>query len=432
MSLIAPTVKNRIESLDVLRGFAILGILLANIWAFGWASFGSAFGTTNEVPGTNYWVEGLRNFLIAGKMRGLLCLLFGAGLFLQFGKLTASRKWPGGYAKRTALLSFIGILHIVLLWYGDILLMYSLVAFVAMLFVRLDDRWIVGIATGALIMITLCGMGNSAASALSRGDRDMPEMFSQFSAANEQLVYGSGTYLEQMQLRLSQAGMSLAMLPIFIFELLGLFLIGFWMARKGIFAKPSAHPQSRSILVVVGIIGVLLNLAIGLAIGASKNEQLSTVIEMGFNAPMAIGYAIFGAILVEKFPKNFIAELIAPVGRMALTCYLMQSLLCTAFFYSWGFGQFGKLDYWGLYGVVGVVWICNIAFAHLWFRRFKMGPVEHIWRTLAMGRHAVARAGQESVSGDAPPVIGGRSFEPTFDGDFGNRDEGSILPDRSV
>lgn len=431
MTLLAPTVKNRIESLDVLRGIAILGILLANIWSFGWMSFAEQFESGLVIPGLNNWVEGFREFLITGKMRGLLCILFGAGLYLQYVKLKASRKWPLGYAKRTALLSCIGLLHIVLLWYGDILFMYSLVAFAAMLFVQLDDRWLVGFSIGALILSTLCGVGATASSIFSSGGSSATGIFSQFSSANELQVYQSGTYLEQLQLRLGQAALIIASLPVFIFEMLGLFLLGFWMARKGIFTKPSAHKQSSSILVIVGIIGVLLNLMIGYAIAITGNSSYSGILEFGFNAPMSIGIAIFVAMFVEKTPSSAIAWLVAPVGRMALTCYLMQSLLCTVFFYSWGGGMYGKLNYWGLYGVVFAVWVCNILFAHLWFKKFKLGPIEWAWRTLALGRHAVNRAGQ-SVAGDAPPVIGGASLEPSFNSDFGDRDEGSVLPDRGV
>ena len=126
---ISPTLKNRIESLDVLRGAAILGILLANIFAFAWPQLGEMMGAGIPIPGMNDWVEGLRVALVTGKFRGLFCLLFGAGMYLQFTKLEARGGWPGTYIKRNLILMGIGLIHALLIWYGDILFMYSMIAF---------------------------------------------------------------------------------------------------------------------------------------------------------------------------------------------------------------------------------------------------------------------------------------------------------------
>ncbi|MBL8069231.1 MAG: DUF418 domain-containing protein [Armatimonadetes bacterium] len=381
----APTVQGRVESLDVLRGVAILGILLANIWSFGLASFGSSFGPETWALHTNFWVEGIRVALVTGKMRGLLCLLFGAGMYLQYQKLSAAGKWPGLYARRTLFLSLIGILHIVFLWYGDILLMYSLIAFGAILFARVRPNWLVVLSSLSMAFSILVGWLITVSNLASVSDAP-GRLYDRYSPARELLVYGHGTYLEQMQMRVEQAGFILASLPIFMFEMGGLFLFGMWMASQGLFSRPSQRKLATTWLLAVGAVGFILNVAAAWGVAQSQNASYESVIEFGLNAPMAIGIAVLGSILLERCPSGRLAKLLSAPGRMALTCYLMQSAICCTLFYSWGFGLMNKLDYWALYFVVFGVWAANIGFAHLWLRRHTMGPVEWAWRALAYGR----------------------------------------------
>lgn len=381
----APTVQGRIESLDVLRGVAILGILIANIWSYGWPTFGASFGPKYPIPHTNDWVEGLRVWLITGKMRGLLCLLFGAGLYLQYQKLSAAGKWPGLYARRTLLLAAIGVLHIVLLWYGDILLMYSLIALGAMLFVRVPPPWLAVTGWSGVFFSTLAGLGMTVAD-LTGGPSNPGSLYSRFAPPTELLVYQQGSLLEQLQLRVSQAGLIIGSLPLYSFEMGGLFLIGMWMASQGLFRQPSARMSIVRWLAAVGVVGVLLNGAAAWQVATTQKASYETVVEFGLNAPMSVGIAILGACLTENFPRGWFARLIGAPGRMALTTYLMQSLLCCAIFYGWGFGLFGKLDYWGLLAVAAAVLAANIGFAHAWLSRFTMGPVEWVWRWLSYGQ----------------------------------------------
>lgn len=404
---VAPTLRNRIQSLDVLRGLAVLGILLANIFAFGWMATEQMSGGGSSIPGLNYWVEGMRVALVAGKFRGLFCILFGAGLFLQYGKLKSAGRWPGVYLKRTLILAGIGAIHITLIWFGDILFAYSLTALIVMWVAGLDDRIILGLGIGMLCLISMCGLGIVAAMGLAgSGFGGGIDLGGLLSPSNELRVFQTGSYLEQMKFRLVMSGLSLSQFPMMVLELGGLFLIGLWMSRKGIFAKPSAHLHITRTLLVVGGIGAILNLAIGVGIALTHKEHLSYLIEFGLNAPMAVGYATLGAVLVEKYPNGSINRLLAPVGKMALTGYLLTSVLCTTFFYSWGFGMFGRLNYWGLMGVVFGVWVLVIGFAHFWLRRYSMGPVEWVWRSLTLGKQKLAGAGESTgLDSGLPPVI---------------------------
>lgn len=382
---ISPTLKNRIESLDVLRGAAILGILLANIFAFAWPSLGESIGKGVPIPGMNDWVEGMRVAFVTGKFRGLFCLLFGAGLYLQYTKLAARGQWPGVYLKRTGVLMGIGLIHALLIWYGDILFLYSLTAFLAFMLVKLDDRAILITAVGCLSFTFFCGSAVFGAMAFV-GDEiaGLPGLES-LMPSTEIATYQNGTYLEQVVHRATYLGQNLSSFFVFIPEVLGLFLIGIYMMRSGILVKPSAHRERVKALAWVGGTGLMLNLLIGVSIGFTGNQELKFLAEMGLNAPLAIGYALLGAVLVERNPGGIFSKLLAPVGKVALTSYLLTSVLCTVIFYSWGGGLFGKLNYWGMMGVVLGVWVVLIGVAHFITRRYSMGPVEYVWRRMTLG-----------------------------------------------
>lgn len=401
---ISPTLKNRIESLDVLRGAAILGILLANIFAFAWPSLGESIGKGVPIPGLNDWVEGLRVALVTGKFRGLFCLLFGAGLYLQYTKLAARGQWPGVYLKRTGLLSVIGLVHGLLIWYGDILFLYSLTAFIAFMMVKFDDRALIWTAVGCLSFTFLCGGGVTLAMSSVMDDLGGIPGMEVFYPSTELAVFQSGSYLEQVTHRVGFLGQSFSSFFIFIPEVLGLFLIGILMMRSGILIKPSVHANRVKTYALVGVIGLVLNLLVGIAIGLTGGENLKYLAEMGLNAPLAIGYALFGAVMVERNPGGFFSQLFSPVGKTALTSYLLTSVICTAIFYSWGGGLFGKLDYWGMMGVVLGVWVVLIGVAHLITRYFAMGPVEYVWRRLALGDFRSKKA--DELEAGLPPRLG--------------------------
>lgn len=385
---ISPTLKNRIESLDVLRGAAILGILLANIFAFAWPQLGEMMGAGIPIPGMNDWVEGLRVALVTGKFRGLFCLLFGAGMYLQFTKLEARGGWPGTYLKRNLILMGIGLIHALLIWYGDILFMYSMIAFGAMWFTRASDKTLLITGSAMIGACFLCGagiVGAMAALGSDMGAGGSGGMDFGLNSQRELAVFGAGTYLEQLQMRGMTFVFMLFNLPMIGLELGGLMLNGMYLMRSGVLAKPSANPTLTRNLMIVGGVGLLLNLVLGASIGMTGNHDVELLAEFGLNAPLCIGYAIFGAVMVERNPGGLFSRLFAPVGKVALTCYLLTSVICTTAFYSWGGGLFGKLNYFGMIGFTFGVWIVLIGVAHLITRRYSMGPVEFVWRRMTLG-----------------------------------------------
>lgn len=412
---VAPTYANRINLLDFLRGFAILGILIANIPAFSTAFF--AKEVMMQMGGGTY-VPSLHNALVemfvSGKFRGLLAMLFGAGLYLQYLKLSAAGRWPKGYLKRTAILAGIGIVHAIFIWLGDILFTYSLVAFVGMWCVKLEDKKLAWIIAGCGAMAFLIAAGSTALMAfMSVSDSEVTKATAQgsassfetwFSIETETRIYATGSYWEQTLHRLVvffiMASSFIAMLP----TLLGQFLFGIWLMRSGFLSRPASHPVLGRRLLLVGAIGLILNAIPMLAwlTGSQIPTQIAT--ELLFSPALAVGYLAIMTIFFQVVP-GALTRPIVNIGRTALSCYLLQSLICTFVFYSWGLGQFGNPPLSQQYGVVFAVWAANLAFANLWLWKLDIGPVEWVWRSLTIGRRVPWK--KMAVTEAAPPAMPG-------------------------
>jgi uncharacterized protein len=411
--MIKPTLKNRIHALDVIRGAAILGILLANIPSFaGPALSAELSGTREELGLVDSWIEALTLAFVTGKFRSSLAILFGVGLFLQFRKRsTFEGNWPRGYLKRMGFLALIGLFHGLFVWYGDILFMYAVVGLVAAFVVRLDPvalRAIVGVKAvlAALIALGLAAVGVFMALGAPEGVQG-GLMFWFTDPAYETQVFAHGTYLQQLGLRSIYFGLmiGLGLFTIFPF-LLGLFMLGILFGRSGVLAAPSQHPKTRNAALALGLgLGLPLNLLALLLIpieGVGARDVYAAW-EIFFGPLLAVGYVMLGAVLVEKGALRLLTGVLAKVGRVALSVYLMQSLLATTIFYSWGFGLFGELDRLQSLYVVVAIWIVNVAFAYAWLSRYSIGPVEWVWRSMTEGRKVPWRSEREADTIAAPP-----------------------------
>lgn len=443
MPIVAPTTQNRIAVLDTLRGVAILGILLANIAYFAGPALSQL--ASREGP-SGGWVSTATLAFVNGKFRTMLAILFGVGIWMQYEKRRhAYPLWPGGYLKRAFWLSVIGLLHGCFIWSGDILFMYSNVAVLIALIAAWPEkklRTLLGlavaaslvIAVGLAALIRLMGefeVSEPPPSAVPAANPSVVAPRGQSEAGNptefrsafaqamaalkdpeiETRIFAQGTYAEQTLARSIAFVASVTQMLFLLPELGGLFLLGLLLARHGVLIAPSRHPRARNWLLFIGWgIGFPLNL-LGLTAGAHGPTLEQLMLWEGFIGPLlGIGYLIAIAICVEHGLFSGLWHALAKVGRVALSTYLMQSLLCTAFFYSWGLGYFGKLSAEQSLVVVLVVWAINIVAAHLWLRAFALGPVEWLWRCLTEGRRfPILRSRQPSRPLEPP------SFEPRFE-----------------
>lgn len=410
--MIRPTLAHRIPTLDVLRGFAVLGILVANLPAFALPMASAMMGEGLRTPvGHELWAMVLTQIFVTGKFRSMLAILFGVGLWLQYVKRSAvPGNWPGGYLKRTGWLLILGLAHAVFLWYGDILAIYAMTAFVACFLVGLDDRKqqiLIGLGYGLMLLagVGMLALGLTGNMSWSAADMGLPP------PAQELITYGQSGYLAQVAARGSLLGFLLGNGLFFVPFLLPLFVIGMRLAKSGVLAKPSAHPRTvRQLLWVGWGLGLPLNLVALLGLDLASPYDLHYYFEFLGGPVLALGYLTAGALIVERARERGRGlEGVAAVGRMALTSYLLQSVLATWIFYSWGLGWFGQADRAGLLIATIPVWAGVIAFALVWQRRFAMGPVEWAWRCLTEGRRLPLRRAEvvaEPEPPSAPPPEG--------------------------
>jgi uncharacterized protein len=408
--MIHPTVFGRLNTLDVVRGMAILGILLANIVAFSRPALAEMIGVMEDPQDlVDRWAEALRLAFVSAKFRSSLAVLFGVGMYLQFQRRSAiDGNWPGGYLKRTAFLFLFGLLHFLLLWWGDILMVYAIVASIACLLVGVGDSALKWIAAGAAaVSVAFAGLFALLA-ALIPGDFGMGDAW---SAEREYAVFAEGSYLEQLLYRLEFLPLALSSIFGIAPALFALFAIGILFGRSGVLAAPSQHPAIRNRVLAISLgIGLPLNMLALLAVPWGGYFTFMTVWELAVGPLLAPAYVMLTAMAAEArlFPR--LSSIVSKVGRMALSCYILQTVLCVAIFYSWGLGLYGRLDAIQMLGVVVVVWLANGAFAHLWLSRFSIGPLEWALRSLTEGRRLPWRY-ERPVQNSTPPSPPAPRFE---------------------
>ncbi len=396
----------------MLRGFALLGILLINIELMRGPAFYEVMA--GQVPpvseGLDRVVQFLSGWLAAGKFISSFAIMFGLGAALIAGRAIAAGHNPRGLlARRYGWLLLFGIAHMILLFPGDILFVYGISGLILLAFVKLAQRTAL-IWSGVLIGITTAlGVLFAGLGALIDGSFEAPDddpftsaFTGWFADRGDAAVqaHTDGSYLDVIGVNaveslIMQSG-QLFVIP----WVLGLFLFGFVVGRSGIIDDLSAfRPHLRKAALIGLGAGLPLTLAQGavdpivLVAGSADGQVgagLVVLIMLGqlLGAPvLAVGYLASLALLTLRFG---VARPLAAVGRMALTAYLLQSLLTLIVFAGFGlYGQLGPAE--AMLVVIGV-WVALLIICPLWLRWARFGPVEWLWRTLTYGRRQPLRA----------------------------------------
>jgi uncharacterized protein len=395
--------KDREPILDVLRGFALLGILLVNIeFMRGSEVFGALVGLAGEQPQgaadrvTSFAV----GWLVSGKFVSAFAFMFGMGAALISRRvLDAGRSPVGLLARRYGWLIGFGLAHMLLLFPGDVLFVYGLTGLALLAFVakppRTLWRWSAGLLVGfAMLYALLAGAGGLAAMDGGASDPFTRMVMAQQQRAGE--VYANGSYgqLVGVNATLSlfiQSG-QLFLLPWF----LALFLFGFAVGRSGFVHDLRAHEPLLGRVAIIGLtIGLPLNLVMGVLgpLGAGAATMPGWVQSVGafvqlVGAPiLTVGYLATLTLVCLRWGP---IRPLAAVGRMALSAYLLQSVLAVPLF--WGLGLYDRLGAAEALVVVAGIWVVVIVISMLWMRRFRFGPAEWFWRTLTYGRRQPMRA----------------------------------------
>lgn len=382
MSIKPTGVNERIISIDVMRGFALLGIFVVNMLFFHSPYIYINPYTWFQNP-SDYETFKMIDIFVQGSVYPLFSMLFGYGLAMQFLKSTAN---GGPFAKfavrRLTVLLIIGCIHAFLIWAGDILITYALAGFVLILMIRLKPIWLL------LISIFLFLIPNGLLYGLvylgSFLEPNATIIYTGIQEIEASIVaYGQGSWGDIFSQRLSDwlymSGNGLIVISM-LFTIVPFLLLGAAAAKWKLIERARE-------LKVYWMITVLVMLIVGTVIKWLPYLLEANLFTMGiqdtFGGPLqAIAYAGIIA-LVCSIP--FAAKILSPiskVGRMSMTTYLMQSIIATTIFYAYGFGLYGKIDLsTGTWMAIGI-YAFQVVFAEIWFTKFKQGPVEMLWRKL--------------------------------------------------
>ena len=400
-------VEERIEVMDVLRGFALLGILMVNIEGFVGPLMASVTGLDPRLTGANRVVDGLIYVLAQGKFMPLFALLFGMGFALMLDRARARGDGGGAlYARRLLGLLGFGIVHALLLWAGDVLIAYALVGFVLLLLFRQAKAeslpaWALSFAVIQVGMLLALGLLMQAFSATPEGEAMMAAQAADARAvlAAERQAYGSGTYWQATVQRAKDMGDMLTALPVYGMQILTMFLLGTWLVRAGIVRDVAAQaPLLRKTIWVGLLVGLPLMLLSAICMPSLDMDRVDLramaweSVALMAGILMSLGYAA-AIVLAMRRPawRRRLSWCCAPAGRMALTNYLMQSLVCTSIFYGYGLGYFEALPRaWQPLFVVGL-FALQVLLSRWWLARYRHGPLEWLWRWITYGTRAPMR-----------------------------------------
>lgn len=406
----APTpASERLLSLDAVRGLAVLGILLVNVasMALPLVYQDAPMGETDLA----WWAWAIPRFLAKNKFYPVFSALFGLGLALQAERL-AARGDDGGkvLTRRLGVLAGIGLLHGMVLWYGDILLAYAAVGFLVVPLLKRSDRFLGWVAVGGVVLSTLALAGSQLALNAQVAQMDWAELrdldlprwarrlvraleagdLPALAAAEVRLVEGQGLLVRSAWRLVLWASSVTGLLTSLLPYLVGCACGGILAWRWGFFGDEGEGLRRRTLAVglVVGVPGALAGLGLQQLGGFSALSipgALALGVDMLSGPFLGAAYAA-GVVLIARSALRPVASVLAATGRLALTHYLTHSLVFTTLAVGppFGLSWFGApREIW--MGGVLTVWCAQLALSPLWLSVFAMGPVEWAWRWATYG-----------------------------------------------
>ena len=407
----------RVGAVDVLRGFALLGILVINVYAFGLPvpAYLNPFKGGGQGPldiGT-WWTSHL---FFEMKFMTIFSMLFGAGLVLMAERAEArGGRFGPTYYRRLFWLLVIGLVHGYLLWFGDILFWYAACGMILypMRRLRATTLLVVGMALVSVVVLIMLGFGffalpqmkadaEDARSALEAGEtlteeqEAALEQWAFMDADEDQLAEEieayRGSYLDQFLFRAPVTfRFQIVFLFLFGWRISGTMLIGMALMKMGVFAAARSN-RFYGLCCLLGYGSGLPLILLGARrlleesfdpiyfgqIGIYPNYFGSLAVAMGH---VGLVMLVFRAGLLGGLMRR-----LGSVGRMALSNYLTHTILCTTIFYGWGLGLFGHLGRFQMMGIVVGVWILQLITSPIWLARYRFGPAEWMWRSLTYGK----------------------------------------------
>ncbi|MGY6587021.1 MAG: DUF418 domain-containing protein [Wenzhouxiangella sp.] len=378
--------SNRLVAVDMLRGLAVLGLMMVHIFVFSQPmdSVDPRYGL--DYTGANapfIWIQavlGVGNFIF------LFSMLFGASVLFFDGKHDEPGLKAGAWLwyQRMFWLAVIGGLHGVLLFFGDILLSYALCGMLGLWWLRkLSARHLMWIGVGAyvlgLIGYLLMGL------LMAFLETSEPEMMAEFS---QMMVDGhAGSFLEGVRFRIIHIAQMMMMFPFVVFwGLAGAMLIGLSLAKQGVLTGERSTRFYLRLSVVSLAIGLPLSVATFAWLQSGEFSSYRSAawfsLNMLWSVPMALGYLGLVMLMARFSVFKPVQAALAAVGRMAMSNYLLHSVIGAVIFHGWALGYYQRLEFPGLAWIVLGTWAFNVLFSLVWLHFFRFGPAEWLWRSL--------------------------------------------------
>lgn len=383
--------STRSARIDALRGLAVFGILLINVWGFVYGYTALRYGVVEpSATGGDRLAVFFAAAFAEQKFYPIFAFLFGAGFWLQMRSLEQKSGLEVAkaiYLRRLKWLLVVGVLHGTLLWFGDILTAYALTAF--WLLRRAGESW-PGIRLSIRLTVIVNVVMLLVTAAIMATIANMPEYGAETAAeallAND--IYTNGGWLEVTMARAADFGLNISGFWLFVPRIALLFLLGVAAVQLGWLTHPEQHRALwRRILHVGVFIALPLNLwwgyeALSWALEPDASSRTvhmaSLVLELAGPALAAAYVAVF--MLAGRRAMNVMARWLAPVGRMALTNYLSQSLACGLLLQAYGLGLGAVLSRAELMVVCAGIMLSQVFVSRWWMSRHEQGPAEALWR----------------------------------------------------
>jgi uncharacterized protein len=399
--------SERILTLDVIRGFALLGIFIMNMPYFNTSFFAGADGTHLWPAWWDRTAETARDVLFSGKFNSMFSMLFAIGFTIQLGRL--EQREPGNaktiYLRRIFWLFVFGVVHATVFWTGDVLHMYALFGLVLLVLRRAPEKLLWTLFVACLVFPTAVGIYRVATTT--------PEQVQQFIAtsqaweASNNAAYGGGSFVEairehtrEMVFVYTDPRALLSILGFYV-QIFSTMLIGLMLGRSDFFRSSGAYlPVVRRVQWWTLAGGALTGAVFGYYIATVEDPSTPTP----FGVLARVSYVVCRLCIMAFYVATIVRAVhndawrrrlgvMATAGRMPLTNYLMQTLIATFLFYGWGLGLWGTVGpAWDLVLAVGIFFLVQVPLSRLWLQRFAMGPMEYFWRVLTYGRAPLKRA----------------------------------------
>lgn len=379
------TLQERVQVLDVLRGVSLLGILLINIIAFytpqPYIDLGSWFTDVSDI----IWQQRL-DIYVQGSFYPLFAMLFGYGFAMQWAKAQRIdvNFYPVGYRRLMVLFVF-GVVHAVVIWWGDILMTYAITGVFLLLFLRMKPLHL--LVTALIFNLIFHMFMLFVLGYIFLGNQEMGTVAPDIVAVEQAITaYATGTWEDAFMQRLKDVVYqnNPFMMIMALFTVLPYMLIGAAASKWRLLERAK---EMKTSWIIVAIVCVSVGLMIKSAPILWERTYILNYLKMYVGGPiLSIGYAaaIISLLYIPAFQKWL--RPIAKVGRMSLTMYLLQSVILSLLFYHFGISLYGKLDVSTSVIVAIVIFAVQVVLAELWLSKFQQGPVEALWRKLTYGK----------------------------------------------